>query len=88
MNDTEVTSLDPVAISAKEIFNEISGRVYRAQAIVEKTAVAVEAEEPPEGLSVKYTLEAASTLLLKLASDIAYLADRIRWVSGEEEERQ
>jgi hypothetical protein len=62
---------------AADTLSEISARAYRAWAIVATTAVA--AGESQAGL--QGALEAASEMLLILASDVAQLEGRMQWAA-------
>jgi hypothetical protein len=72
--------------TAAETLSEISARVYRAQAIVAATAVAAGADESQAGLEMQGALEAASEMLLILASDVAQLEGRVQWAATKPEE--
>jgi hypothetical protein len=59
--------------SGRQALNAIEARIYRAQAIVATTAVAARVNASQEGLELRGSLEAASELLLKIASDVEFV---------------
>jgi hypothetical protein len=75
------------AATAPEAMLELSHRIYRAQSIVETTAAATHASPPLEALSLRYTLDAASKLLLEIASDVEFVGRRMQWAAEPQDVR-
>jgi hypothetical protein len=68
MSDSNNTVTTAKGLTAIEV------RIYRAQAIVATTAVAAGVDASQSGLELRGSLETASELLLKIASDVAQLS--------------
>jgi hypothetical protein len=65
--------------TAHEAMLELSSRIYRADALVATAAAATQASPPLEPLDLQYTLDAASKLLLEIASDVEFVGRRMQW---------
>jgi hypothetical protein len=74
---------EPAATTARDAMLDFSNRIYRADALVATTAAA--AQSSLDRINIQYTLEAASKLLLELASDVEFVGRRMQWAPKAEE---